>query len=151
LSVRSTRGRAAPSQYEFLFTFTPSIRYTALTILFINQTANRLRPGLTNPKQDNLNIVRRTNMKTLMIAIAFVGATATASAFAQSAPAAAQQPVAATQVASNATPSVGQAGQWVPPTAEANGAKTRAQVYQELVQSEKDGELNYLNSTIYSH
>jgi hypothetical protein len=123
LSVRSTRGRAAPSQYEFLFTFTPSIRYTALTILFINQTANRLRPGLTNPKQDNLNIVRRTNMKTLMIAIAFVGATATASAFAQSAPAAAQQPV----------------------------AKTRAQVYQELVQSEKDGELNYLNSTIYSH
>jgi hypothetical protein len=27
--------------------------------------------------------------------------------------------------------------------------KTRAQVYAELVQAEKDGQLDYLNSTIY--
>jgi hypothetical protein len=29
--------------------------------------------------------------------------------------------------------------------------KTRAQVYHELVQAEQDGQLNYLNSTLYSH
>jgi hypothetical protein len=39
----------------------------------------------------------------------------------------------------------------VPPDAQANTGKTRAQVYQELVHAEQDGELNYLNSTIYSH
>ena len=90
-------------------------------------------------------------MKPLMIAIAFVGATATASAFAQSAPSDTQQPAAATQVASNPTSSADQAGQWVHPSAEASGPKTRAQVYQELVHSEQDGQLNQLTSTIYSH
>lgn len=29
--------------------------------------------------------------------------------------------------------------------------KTRAQVYQELVQAEQDGQLKYLNSTLYAH
>ncbi|MGF6675455.1 DUF4148 domain-containing protein [Paraburkholderia sp. WSM4174] len=29
--------------------------------------------------------------------------------------------------------------------------KTRAQVYQELVHAEQDGQLAYLNSTIYAH
>ncbi|MFP3248282.1 MAG: DUF4148 domain-containing protein [Paraburkholderia sp.] len=80
-------------------------------------------------------------MKSLMIAIALVGTTATASAFAQSSPPAPQQPAADVQ----------QDGQWVPPDAQANTGKTRAQVYQELVHAEQDGELNYLNSTIYSH
>jgi hypothetical protein len=37
----------------------------------------------------------------------------------------------------------------VPPQGEANVPKTRAQVYAELVQAEKDGQLEYLNSTIY--
>ncbi len=50
-------------------------------------------------------------MKTLMIAIAFVGATATASAFAQSAPSSTQQAVATTQVALNSTSSNGEADQ----------------------------------------
>ncbi|MEW6344661.1 MAG: DUF4148 domain-containing protein [Pseudomonadota bacterium] len=90
-------------------------------------------------------------MKSLMIAIALVGTTATASAFAQSSPPAPQQPAAATQMAQNSSADVQQDGQWVPPDAQANTGKTRAQVYQELVHAEQDGELNYLNSTIYSH
>lgn len=89
-------------------------------------------------------------MKYLMIAIAFVGATATASAFAQSSAQTSQQPVAATQVAANTT-DVAQAGQWVPPYGQAVAGKTRAQVYQELVHAEQDGQLNYLNSTVYAH
>jgi TRAP-type C4-dicarboxylate transport system substrate-binding protein len=90
-------------------------------------------------------------MKTLMIAIAFVGATATASAFAQSAPSSTQQAVATTQVALNSTSSNGEADQWASSSAEASGGKTRAQVYQELVHSEQDGQLNQLTATIYSH
>lgn len=90
-------------------------------------------------------------MKYLMIAIAFVGATATASAFAQSSAQTSQQPVAATQVAANTTTDVAQAGQWVAPYGQAAAGKTRAQVYQELVHAEQDGQLNYLNSTVYAH
>jgi hypothetical protein len=44
-----------------------------------------------------------------------------------------------------------QAGTWVPPTGQAVAPKTRAEVYGELVQAEKDGQLAYLNSTVYAH
>jgi hypothetical protein len=54
----------------------------------------------------------------------------------------------APQVAQAAVPA--QVGQWVPPYDEAVQPKTRAQVYQELVQAEKDGQLAYLNSTLYA-
>ncbi|MDE1182467.1 DUF4148 domain-containing protein [Paraburkholderia sp.] len=84
-------------------------------------------------------------MKSLTIALAFIGLTATASAFAQT-PAA-----PATQVASISTPSVATAGQWTPPYGQATQEKTRAQVYHELVHAEKDGQLAYLNSTLYAH
>jgi hypothetical protein len=90
-------------------------------------------------------------MKYLMIAIAFISATATASAFAQSNAATGQQPAVTTQIAANTTTDVAQAGQWVPPYGQATVGKTRAQVYQELVHAEQDGQLNYLNSTIYAH
>jgi hypothetical protein len=142
---------------EFLFTFTPSIRYTRLTILLINQAATDF-PLLSflalrsiNLKSVNLYTLRITNMKSLMIAIALAGTAASASAFAQSSPSTPQQPAAATQMAQNSSTAVQQDGQWVPPDAQANVGKTRAQVYQELVHAEQDGELNYLNSTIYSH
>lgn len=52
----------------------------------------------------------------------------------------------APRVAQAAMPA--QVGQWVPPD-EAAQPKTRAQVYQELVQAEKDGQIAYLNSTLY--
>lgn len=90
-------------------------------------------------------------MKYLMIAIAFVGATATVSAFAQGETPADQQQAATTQIAANTTPDVAQAGQWVPPYGQPTVGKTRAQVYHELVQAEKDGQLDYLNSTVYAH
>ncbi|NMM04313.1 DUF4148 domain-containing protein [Paraburkholderia sp. RP-4-7] len=91
-------------------------------------------------------------MKSLTLAIALIGATATASAFAQSTTAPAQQNAAPTmQVAQNGTAAVNVAGSWVAPYGPATGEKTRAQVYQELVHAEKDGQLAYLNSTLYAH
>ncbi|MGQ7938771.1 DUF4148 domain-containing protein [Paraburkholderia sp. D1E] len=91
-------------------------------------------------------------MKSLTLAIAFIGATATASAFAQSTTAPTQQSAApAMQVAQNSTSAVNAAGSWVAPYGQSTGGKTRAQVYQELVHAEKDGQLAYLNSTLYAH
>lgn len=42
-------------------------------------------------------------------------------------------------------------GGWVAPYGEPVHEKTRAEVYQELIQAEKDGQLDYLNSTVYIH
>jgi hypothetical protein len=91
-------------------------------------------------------------MKHLMIAFALVGATASASAFAAPNTSLNQQPASiAAQVASNTVSTAYQAGQWVPPYGQPVAGKTRAQVYKELVQAEKDGQLAYLDSTIYAH
>lgn len=80
-------------------------------------------------------------MKISMITLACAGLLATGSAFAaQTAP--------STQ---SAQTTVQNAGQWVPPYGQAVAPKTRAQVYQELVHAEQDGQLDYLNSTLYSH
>lgn len=88
-------------------------------------------------------------MKSLMIAT-ILSVAATTSAFAQTAPAqgAMSQPNVAP---ANANATVGQNGAWVPPDGQAIAPKTRAQVYQELVEAEKDGQLAYLNSTVYAH
>ncbi|MGF6239903.1 MULTISPECIES: DUF4148 domain-containing protein [Paraburkholderia] len=88
-------------------------------------------------------------MKALKIA-ALLSILATGTAFAQSNPATnAPADNATTTVAmSNATPQV---GTWVPPTGQAVAPKTRAEVYGELVHAEKDGQLAYLNSTVYAH
>ncbi|MBR8306316.1 DUF4148 domain-containing protein [Burkholderia cenocepacia] len=43
------------------------------------------------------------------------------------------------------------AGEWVPPYGQPIHEKTRAEVHAELVQAEQDGQLKYLNSTLYSH
>jgi hypothetical protein len=86
-------------------------------------------------------------MKTMMIALTFActGLATTGSAFAQStAPA-----QALVQVAAPTT--LAQTGQWVPPDGETIAPKTRAEVYQELVKSEQDGQLDYLNRTLYWH
>jgi Domain of unknown function (DUF4148) len=86
-------------------------------------------------------------MKTMMIALTFActGLAATGSAFAQStvpaqAPAQAAIPTA-----------LAQSGQWVPPDGATIAPKTRAEVYQELVKAEQDGQLDYLNRTLYWH
>ncbi|WP_395071063.1 DUF4148 domain-containing protein [Paraburkholderia silvatlantica] len=94
-------------------------------------------------------------MKTLMIIAALAGVVTTTSAFAQtSAPAAGtqtSQPAAATQVAANDTAATVAPGGWVPPYGQPVHEKTRAEVYHELVQAEQDGQLAYLNSTLYAH
>ncbi|WP_122158037.1 DUF4148 domain-containing protein [Paraburkholderia sp.] len=88
-------------------------------------------------------------MKAIKIA-ALLGILATSSAFAQSnqATAATSNDAPSTVAMSNATPQ--DAGTWVPPS-QAMAPKTRAQVYGELVQAEKDGQLNYLNTVVYAH
>ena len=78
-----------------------------------------------------------------MLVIAVIGSITSVSAFAQDV--GTTQPSNATaQVASNEA-------QWVSPYGQPVAPKTRAQVYQELVQAERDGQLAYLNSTIYAH
>ncbi|ALP66085.1 MULTISPECIES: DUF4148 domain-containing protein [Paraburkholderia] len=92
-------------------------------------------------------------MHKFTLTAAALGLILSASAFAQSTPStpgtsgAAASP--APQVAQSSVPAM--AGQWVPPYGEAVQPKTRAQVYQELIQAEKDGQLAYLNSTVYAH
>jgi hypothetical protein len=88
-------------------------------------------------------------MKTLMIAT-ILSIAVTTPAFAQTAPAqgATSQPYTAP---ANAAMTTAQNGAWVPPEGQAIAPKTRAQVYQELVQAEQDGQLAYLNSTVYAH
>ncbi|MGF6726523.1 hypothetical protein P3T43_005913 [Paraburkholderia sp. GAS41] len=88
-------------------------------------------------------------MKALKIAV-LLSILATGTAFAQTNPATAATPVNSTTTLamSNATPQV---GTWVPPNGQAVAPKTRAEVYGELVHAEKDGQLAYLNSTVYAH
>jgi hypothetical protein len=82
-------------------------------------------------------------MKQFIFAVAIVAGATSISAFAQtSSPA--QPSYDTAQVASTS-------GQWVPPYGQPTTPKTRAQVYQELVHAEQDGQMDYLNSTVYAH
>jgi hypothetical protein len=99
---------------------------------------------------NSTDFLRIAKMKYLMISIAIIGATATASAFAQSAPSSGQIASGATQVASNTTSAMPDSGQWVAPYGQPVVGKTRAQVYQELVHAEQDGQIAYLDKTIYA-
>jgi Domain of unknown function (DUF4148) len=80
-------------------------------------------------------------MKSLLIAMALIGATTTTAAFAQTS--------AAPATANSTSTATAQAGQWQPPYGQPVQEKTRAQVYAELVHAEQDGQLAYLNSTVY--
>ncbi|MBN3855792.1 DUF4148 domain-containing protein [Paraburkholderia sp. Ac-20340] len=89
-----------------------------------------------------------------MLIAAFAGAVVTTSAFAQTAdtaPAQNAQPATSTQVAMNNTATAFNNGGWVAPYGQPVHQKTRAEVYHELVQAEQDGQLAYLNSTLYAH
>jgi hypothetical protein len=83
-------------------------------------------------------------MKHLFFAFALVASSTCVSAFAQT-PAPAQTMNGSPQIASN------DAGQSVAPRGQAPVSKTRAQVYNELVQAERDGQLATLNATVYAH
>jgi Domain of unknown function (DUF4148) len=85
-------------------------------------------------------------MKHLLLAMALVAGSASISTFAQTAaPAAPRNDTA--HAASNDAVAAG--GQWVPPSGQPTTHKTRAQVYRELVQAERDGQMARLNSTVY--
>ncbi|WP_175716252.1 DUF4148 domain-containing protein [Burkholderia anthina] len=91
-------------------------------------------------------------MKAMMIALAAVCATAAVPAFAQSnASSAPQQLASVSSPGMSGGSSVAQAGAWVAPYGTAMQGKTRAQVYQELVHAQQDGQLAYLNKTLYAH
>lgn len=87
-------------------------------------------------------------MKLFTFAAALMVAVSTC-AFAQTDPA--QSPATSTSTTQAAQASVPANGEWTPPDGQAIAPKTRAQVYQELVEAEKDGQLAYLNSTVYAH
>ncbi|NLA20867.1 DUF4148 domain-containing protein [Burkholderia cepacia] len=90
-------------------------------------------------------------MKTATI----VASTLLAACAALSVPAFAQTSTHAMQLTPAATkdgvPGAQAAGQWVPPYGQPIHEKTRAQVYAELVHAEQDGQIKYLDSTLYSH
>lgn len=88
-------------------------------------------------------------MKTMIIAALVTLAATAGTAFAQSTPNPAQPAQGVTTFTNGTTPS--QDGQWVPPDGQPIASKTRAQVEHELVQSEQDGQLAYLNHTLYAH
>ena len=44
-----------------------------------------------------------------------------------------------------------QEGEWTSPQNQPAMGKTRTEVRQELIQAERDGELQYLNSTVFAH
>lgn len=83
-------------------------------------------------------------MKHLIIAFAVVAGSTFVPAFSQTQPPA-QTMNGNSQVASN------DADQWAAPHERAVTPKTRAQVFQELLQAERDGQLATLNSTVYAH
>jgi Domain of unknown function (DUF4148) len=87
-------------------------------------------------------------MKSILFAAAVVASSISLSAFAQTQTTEESAPTTA-RVASNDTVAPG--AQWVPPNGQPTEQKTRAQVYQELVQAERDGQMAYLNSTVYAH
>jgi uncharacterized protein DUF4148 len=80
------------------------------------------------------------DMKSLLLAVALIASSASVSAFAQT--------LTPAQVASDDPVAPG--GEWVPPYGQPTMQTTRAQVYQELGHAEQDGQLAYLNSTIYA-
>ncbi len=91
-------------------------------------------------------------MKSLMIVVAAACAATALPAFAQSSAAPAQQVASVgAPAAPMATASVAQPGGWVPPYGQPIHEKSRAEVYQELVHAEQDGQLAYLNKELYSH
>jgi hypothetical protein len=90
-------------------------------------------------------------MKTLVLA-ALIGLAASSSAFAQTNTGSNDtHPASSDSSFTTATATPDQAGQWVAPYGQPVASRTRAQVYQRLVKAEQDGQLSYLDSTVYAH
>ncbi|MFC0402503.1 DUF4148 domain-containing protein [Paraburkholderia rhizosphaerae] len=61
---------------------------------------------------------------------------------------AASEPFTTSQNTQAVQPPVNQPGDWQP---DASTGLTRAQVYQDLVHAQQDGQISYLDHTIYAH
>jgi hypothetical protein len=72
-------------------------------------------------------------MKHLILSVALIGSVASVSAFAQD------------------VGTTSNDAQWVPPYSQPAAQKTRAQVYQEFLEAQRDGQLAYLKKTVYAH
>jgi hypothetical protein len=90
-------------------------------------------------------------MKKIVMIVALISLAASSTAFAQSASGSDDpHPVPnESSFTSGSTPNLN--GQWVAPYGQPVTGKTREQVYQELVTAEQDGQLAYLNRTLYAH
>lgn len=92
----------------------------------------------------------KASIRTLVTIVTFASSTA---AFAQTyneTPQPQQQLQAQSQPQSQLSPAGVQPPQWVAPNPAYTG-KTRAQVYAELVEAQRDGQIAYLNKTVYAH
>jgi hypothetical protein len=76
------------------------------------------------------------------VVLGTLAASTASTAFAETSPPAADTTSTSTIVA--------QTG-WVSPDATTSQSETREQVYQDLVHAKQDGQLAYLNSTVYAH
>ena len=86
-------------------------------------------------------------MKHYLIAVLIAGS-ASISVFAQT-PGPVQPANDSAEIAQSGSPA--QKGEWTSPQNQPAMGKTRTEVRQELIQAERDGELQYLNSTVYAH
>jgi hypothetical protein len=94
--------------------------------------------------------IEEYTMKIVLFA-ALIGLAASGSAFAQTATRSNDPHPATTGSSFTTASTTDQAGQWVAPYGQPVAGRTRAQVYQRLVQAENDGQLSRLDSTVYAH
>jgi hypothetical protein len=89
-------------------------------------------------------------MKIVMLA-ALISLAASTSAFAQTATGSNTPQPGSGNTSFSTASNTDQAGQWVAPYGQQVAAKSRAQVYHSLVKAEQDGQLSYLDNTLYAH
>lgn len=89
-------------------------------------------------------------MKLTTLAV-LISLAASGSAFAQTTPGSTNPNQSANASTSGTTSTLAQNSQRVAPYGQPAAEETHAQVYQQLVHSEQDGHLAYLNKTLYAH
>jgi hypothetical protein len=96
-----------------------------------------------------MEFLMNAGIRTLITIVTFASSTAALAQTYNEAPLQQQQPQQQ-QSQEQQNPAGAQAPQWTAPNAAYMG-KTRAQVYAELVEAQRSGQLAYLNRTVYAH
>jgi hypothetical protein len=102
-----------------------------------------------NPASSPSDIEEFT-MKIIMLA-ALIGLAASSTAFAQTTTGSSDPHSGSANSSFTTASTTDQGGQWVAPYGQPVAGRTRAQVYQRLVKAEQDGQLSYLDKTVYAH